>query len=66
MVSEEKIRVAVHKLDIVTAPRLVAALERVIDLWPEARSFFEPGIDLLISAIRENQREERQRWRERN
>ena len=58
----EQIRAAVQKLDVVTAPRVVAALQSVNDALPD---LFEPRIDLVIAAIKEQQKAERQKWLER-
>jgi len=61
----ERIRAAVQKLDVITAPRIAAGLQSMIDVWPEARNLFEPRIDLVIAAIKEQQKGERLKWLER-
>lgn len=62
--SSEKIWAAIERLDVVRGPRIVATLGRLLEEWPEAQKLFEPRIDLVIAAIREQQRTERRKWRE--
>lgn len=64
MGGEEQIRAAIERLDVVRGPRIVATLGRLLEEWPEAQKLFEPHIDLVIAAIREQQRTERRKWRE--
>lgn len=60
MVSEEKIREVVQRLDLVTCRRLVALLRDLADAMPE--NIFEPHPDTVLRAIKEHEAEERRKW----
>jgi len=62
---QEQIRAAVQTLDVVTSRRVASILRDLLDSWPEARTFFEPHLELVIAAIKEQQKAERQKWLER-
>lgn len=64
MNGEEQIRAAVQKLDVITAPRIAASLQSMIDVWPEAQNLFEPRIETVIATIKEQQKGERAKWLE--